>query len=74
MAASALATATAASRPSRRYGQASSDGVPQFSPAMMVSPVVMVPGSPRTRLARTQAAEPGSTVSNDVPAEPGRLR
>ena len=48
------------------------EGVPQFSPAMMVSPVVIVPGAPRTRLARMQAAAPGSTVSRDVaPEAPG---
>jgi hypothetical protein len=50
------------------------EGVPQFSPAMMVSLVEMMPGSQRTRLARTQAAAPGSTVIRPVALEFGRLR
>ncbi len=50
------------------------EGVPQFSPAMIVSLVEMVPSSPRSRLARTQAAVPGSTVSKAVVRGSGRLR
>jgi hypothetical protein len=50
------------------------EGVPQVSPAMIISLVQMVPSSPRTRLARTQAAVPGSTVSRAVAPESGRLR
>ena len=70
----ASVTATAASRPSRRYGQASSDGVPQLSPAMTVVPVGTLTRSPRLRLARTQLALSGSTASSAGAGPSGRLR
>ncbi|SES20548.1 hypothetical protein SAMN05216188_12634 [Lentzea xinjiangensis] len=61
---SASLTDTAASRPFRRNGQAGADGVPQLSPAMIVSPVGMVLSSSAFRLSSTQAAVSGSTASS----------
>jgi hypothetical protein len=58
----------APSSPSRRYGHAVLDGVPQLSPAITVSPVDTVTGSPARRLASTQAALSGSTDRIAVPA------
>jgi hypothetical protein len=50
------------------------DGVPQFSPAMAVWPVVRLTGSPRVRLSMTQAAASGSTDSKAGAGTGGRLR
>src|SRR5215472_1420730 len=55
-------TATAASMPDRRHGQAPWDGVAQFRPAMMVAAVATEVSSSRSRLCSRQAAPSGSTV------------
>src|SRR5215469_1696331 len=64
--AAASLTATAASSPARRYGQAAADTVPQFSPAMIVAAVGTDTGVPAWRLASRHAAVSGSTASSDV--------
>src|SRR5215472_11497773 len=56
-------TATAASRPAARYGQAIEEMVPQLSPAMRVLAVGTVTGVPARRLASRHAAVSGSTDS-----------
>jgi hypothetical protein len=71
VAASSSVTATQASRPGRMKGQASEDTVPQFSPAMLVTPVSTVTGWPAATLARTQAADRGSTLTMAGPAAAG---
>ena len=54
-------TATAASSPLERYGQAIEEIVPQLSPAMTVLAVGIVTGIPARRLASRHAAVSGST-------------
>ncbi len=71
---SASVTVTAASRPSRRQGQARLEGVPQFRPAMVVPPVGTVTGRPARRLCRTPAALSGSTDSSAAPSVTRLLR
>jgi hypothetical protein len=55
-------------------GQASDDGVPQFSPAIAVRPVCTVTGWPTARLAAMQPAVSGSTETTAVPGAAVRLR
>ena len=59
-------TATAASSPPARTGQAREEIVPQLSPAMIVPDVDIVTGVPARRLASKQAAATGSTESTEV--------
>src|SRR6516162_5392947 len=61
--AAASLTATAASSPADRYGQAAAETVPQFSPAMIVAAVGTGTGVPARRLASRHAAASGSTAS-----------
>src|SRR5215467_5765501 len=68
--ASSSVTATAASRPAARYGQAIEETVPQLSPAMMVLAVGTVTGVPARRLASKHAAVSGSTDSTEVAGRP----
>ena len=58
----------AASSPDAMIGHARLEMVPQFRPAIEVTPVVTLTGRPAARLAYTQAAFSGSTDTTAVRA------
>ena len=66
-------TATAASSPLERYGQAIEEIVPQLSPAMTVLAVGIITGFPARRLASRHAAVSGSTDRTAVAGGEGCL-